>query len=244
MTIKDCKRPLRIITAVFSLIMADIVSAASPDEDFYTWAGFEMTGSLPAHNSYLENLKFKLFMQGRFGDNSSQFSQGLIRSGVGYQFSEKITAWLGYDWVPTGRPLALSPFNDHAVWQQLSWSNSFAFGTLISRTRFEQHFFDVPGGSDAAHLFRQMFKLSMPVPVVSPRISVVVWNEIFANLKTTDAGVRSGYNQNRAFAGIGYRISKEMILETGYMNQHINRPHNPRSDQLFHVLSITLLLNF
>ncbi len=244
MTVTDCKHLLHTIAIVFGLIAADMVAAASPDEDFYTWAGFEMTGSLPAKNPYLRNLRYKLFMQGRFGDNSSQFSQGLIRTGVGYPFSDKITAWLGYDWVPTDRPLALSAFNDHAVWQQLSWSNSFAFGTLISRTRFEQHFFDVPGGSDAAHLFRQMFKLSMPVPVASPKISIVMWNEIFANLKTTDAGIRSGYNQNRAFAGIGYRISKEMVLETGYMNQHINRPHHPRPDQLLHVLSITLLLNF
>lgn len=244
MTITDRKRLLHIIVVVFSLIVADMVSAANPDEDFYTWAGFEMTGSLPAHNPYLKNLRYKLFMQGRFGDNSSQFSQGLIRAGTGYQFNEKVTAWLGYDWVPTGRPLALSPFNDHAVWQQLSWSNSFAFGTLISRTRLEQHFFDVPGGSDAAHLFRQMLKLSIPVPVVSPRIGVVLWNEIFVNLKTTAAGIRSGYNQNRAFAGFGYQINKMITLETGYMNQHINKSSSPRPDLLLHVLSITLLLNF
>jgi len=233
-----------LVTVTVCLITTSLVCAENATEDFYTWAGFEMTGGLPANNPYLKNFRYKLFMQGRFGDDSTRFTQGLIRSGVGYAFSEKVTAWLGYDWIPTSRPLALQPFNDHAIWQQLSLRDNYSFITVISRTRFEQHFFDIPGSSDAAYLFRQMFKFSMPMPFVSPRVGFVVWNEIFANLNSTDAGTRSGFNQNRAFAGVSYPINKNQSLEVGYMNQYINRPHNPRPDQMLHVLSVTLLLNF
>lgn len=231
-------------TVSLCLISISLVRAENAAEDFYTWAGFEMTGGLPANNPYLKNFRYKLFMQGRFGDNSSRFTQGLIRTGIGYAFSEKITAWLGYDWIPTSQPLAFQPFNDQAFWQQLSLRDDYSFGTLISRTRFEQHFFDIPGSSDAAQLFRQMFKFSMPLPFVSPRVNFVVWDEIFANLNSTDAGTRSGFNQNRAFAGLGYPINRNQSLEIGYMNQYINRPDNPRPDQMLHVLSITLLLNY
>lgn len=234
---------LIIATAIY-LITLGTVYAENVAEDFYTWAGFEMTGGMPANNPYLKNFRYKLFMQGRFGDNSSQFTQGLIRSGIGYNFSEKITAWLGHDWVPTSRPLALRPFNIHALWQQLSLREDYSFGTVISRTRFEQYFFDIPGSSDVSQIFRQMFKLSIPMPSVSSSVSVVIWNETFANLNSTDAGTRSGFNQNRAFAGVGYALSKNKLLEIGYMNQYINRPHNPRPDQMLHVLSATLLLNF
>ena len=233
-----------IIAAVLCLISISTVCAENVAEDFYTWAGFEMAGGMPQNNPYLRNFRYKLFMQGRFGDYSSQFTQGLIRSGVGYSFSEKVAAWLGYDWVPTSRPLALRPFNDHALWQQLSVKEDYSFGTVISRTRFEQHFFDIPGSTDIAQLFRQMFKLSIPMPSISSHVSFVAWNEIFANLNSTDAGTHSGFNQNRAFAGMGYAISKNKIVEIGYMNQYINRPRNPRPDQMLHVLSVTLLLNF
>jgi len=239
------------VLAVIVVFMLPDSAQASDDvnEDFFTWAGFEMTTDIPTIHPVLKNLRFKLFMQGRFGENSSRFSQGLIRTGAGYKFNEKITAWLGYDWIPTNRPLALrQPFNNHGLWQQLSLQERFSFGTLVSRTRFEQHFFDIPGSTDTAQLFRQMIKLTAPLPSqlnpLSTQLSLVVWNEIFANLNSTDAGSRSGFNQNRAFVGIGYPISKAKLLEIGYMNQYINRSHNPRPDQMLHVFSVTLLMNF
>jgi len=249
-------RNIRLIVAITFLgLWGNAQAADDVSEDFFTWAGFEMTTDIPTIHPVLKNLRFKLFMQGRFGDDSSRFSQGLIRTGAGYRFNEKITAWLGYDWIPTNRPLALrQPFNNHGLWQQLSFQERFSFGTLVSRTRFEQHFFDIPGSTDTAQLFRQMIKLTAPLPEWlnslnplnphSTKLSVIVWNEIFANLNSTDAGTRSGFNQNRAFAGIGYPISKSKLLEIGYMNQYINRPHNPRPDQMLHVFSVTLLMNF
>ena len=241
-----------IVAAVGLGVMGSAQAADDVKEDFFTWAGFEMTTGIPAAHPALENFRFKLFMQGRFGDNSSHFSQGLIRTGAGYVVNEKMTVWLGYDWVPTSRPIALRhPFNDHALWQQLSLQERFPFGTVISRTRFEQHFFDIPGSTDTAQLFRQMLKLTAPLPQslnrlnpLSANLSLIVWNEIFANMNSTDAGTRSGFNQNRAFVGIGYPISKTKLLEIGYMNQYINRPHNARPDQMLHVLSVTLLMNF
>jgi hypothetical protein len=233
-----------VIAAACLLAFIHAPGLCAADEDFYTWAGIEMTSGVPAVHPLLRNFRYKLFMQGRFGDDSSRFTQGLIRTGLGYAVSGKMTVWLGYDWVPTSRPLALRPFNDHALWQQLSLQEHYSFGTLASRTRFEQHFFDIPGSTDTAQFFRQMFKLSSPLHPVSTKLSLVVWNEVFANLNSTDAGTRSGFNQNRAFAGIGYAVSKDKILEIGYMNQYINRPHNPRPDQMLHVFSVTLLVNY
>lgn len=233
-----------LIAVTVSLIANCSVYAENTAEDFYTWAGFEMTGRFSENSPYLKNFRYKLFMQGRFGDNSSRFTQGLIRTGAGYAFNEKVTAWLGYDWVPTSRPLAIQHFNDQALWQQLSLKDNYSFVTVLSRTRFEQHFFDIPGSSDAAQLFRQMFKFSMPMSFVTPRVSFVVWNEIFINLNSTDAGTRSGFNQNRAFAGVNYPVNRNQSLEIGYMNQYINRPDNPLPDQMLHVLSVTLLLNY
>lgn len=237
------KTPSVLIASIaLGLILTAPVSAVDRVEDFNTWTGIEMIGGLSSINP---NLKYKLFAQGRFGDNSTRFTQALIRPGIGYAINEKITVWLGYDWVPTSRPLALKhPFNDHRIWQQLSLRDNYSFGTVISRTRLEQRFFDIPGSSDVAYRYRQMLKLSTPMPLVSPRVSFVVWNEIFVDLNSMDAGIRSGLNQNWAFAGIGYRLNKKTIVEVGYLNQYINRPQSPRPDQMNHVLSVTMLVNF
>ncbi len=238
-----CKTPSTLIALiVLGLIFTIPVSAGDRVEDFNTWTGIEMIGDLASINPHL---MYKLFAQGRFGDNSTRFTQALIRPGIGYAFNEKITVWLGYDWVPTSRPLALNhPFNDHRVWQQLSLRNNNSFGTVISRIRFEQRFFDIPGSSDVAYRYRQLFKLSTPMTFVSPKVSFVVWNEIFVDLNSMDAGIRSGFNQNWAFAGIGYRLNKKTAVEMGYLNQYINRPQSPRPDQMNHVLSMTMLVNF
>jgi Protein of unknown function (DUF2490) len=234
-----------IASIALSLILTSPVAAEKKVEDFHTWAGIEMIGDLSGINPNFKNFKYKLFAQGRFGDNSTRFTQALIRPGIGYAINKKITVWLGYDWVPTSRPLALRhSFNDHRIWQQLSLKDNYSFGTAISRTRLEQRFFDIPGSTDVAYRYRQLFKLSTPMPSVSPKVSFVMWNELFVDLNATDAGIKSGLNQNWAFAGIGYHLNKQITVEIGYLNQYINRPKNPRPDQMFHVLSVTMLLNF
>jgi hypothetical protein len=134
------KNSRTVIAMVCLLTFIHAPALRAADEDFYTWTGIEMTSGVPAAHPFLRNFRYKLFMQGRFGDDSSRFTQGLIRTGLGYAFSEKMTVWLGYDWVPTSRPLALRPFNDHALWQQLSLQEHYSFGTLASRTRFERIF--------------------------------------------------------------------------------------------------------
>ncbi len=231
-----------IVSTALGLMLTVPALAGDRVEDFHSWAAIEMTGGMSRINP---NLKYKLFAQGRFGDNSTRFTQALIRPGIGYAINDKVTVWLGYDWVPTSRPLALKrPFNDHRVWQQLSLRDNYSFGTVISRTRLEQRFFDIPGSSDVAYRYRQMFKLSTPMPSVSPRFSFVVWNEIFIDLNSMDTGIRSGLNQNWGFAGIGYRLNKKTSVEMGYLNQFINRPQSPRPDQMNHVLAVTMFVNF
>ncbi|WP_218141657.1 DUF2490 domain-containing protein [Nitrosomonas sp. Nm51] len=41
---------------------------------------------------------------GCFGTNASRFAQGIVRPGIGYVLNEKTSVWLGYGWIPAGRP--------------------------------------------------------------------------------------------------------------------------------------------
>lgn len=235
------KLNILIASSLFMFLVSGPVAAGAKD-DFQVWGNITATGTF---SSVSPKLKWWLEGQGRFGNDADRFSQGIIRPGVGYAINEKTSVWLGYGWIPTSFPFAgQANFNEHRIWQQLLWADKFSFGTITSRTRMEQRFFDIPGSTDDGHRFRQMFKLSVPMPSISPNTSFVILDEIFVNLNDIDTGARAGYNQNRIFAGLAYKFGKVATGEIGYLNQHFNRPGSPRPDQMQHILAFNLFLNY
>ena len=206
-------------------------------EDFQTWGNVTATGSLGVVNPELKNLKYWVEGQGRFGNDTSQFSQGMVRAGLGYAVMDKVSVWLGYAFVPTEEPFTKKPFDEHRIWQQVLWSDKFADITLTSRSRLEQRF--IPTGSDVGWRFRQMFKASVPIAY---DFSFVVSDEYFVNINKTNFGAADGFDQNRAFAGVGYNFDKNIKTEIGYMNQYIRKATAP--DRKDDILSVNLYLNY
>jgi hypothetical protein len=246
-----------ILLAMFGLLLSRPAAADKTVEDFEVWGGIFTQGNFGFVNPNNPDLKkFRWWMegQGRFGNNASQFSQSLIRPGLGYAITDKIVVWAGYAWAPTAEPLATSaghPFNEHRIWQQVTWADNFSFGRLSARSRLEQRFFDkdapLPGHNDVAHRFRQLVKLAVPMPSLDPNLSFIVQSELFIGLTNIDNNhgfISPGYDQNRAFVGLGYKVNQYATVELGYMNQFINRPHSARPDQMMHNLVASLFLNF
>ncbi len=237
-----------IVSTIVALMLSSPVVAEKTVQDFQTWGMVLGTGNFSSFNPNNPNLeKFKWWMegQGRFGDDSSRFSQAIIRPGVGYAVSDTTSLWVGYAWIPTDKPFAAGDrFNENRIWQQLLWAKPYSFGKITSRTRTEQRFFDIPGSSDVAYRFRQFFKWSIPMPAISPKAFFILQDEVFVNLNDTDVGIRAGFNQNRFFTGFGYNFNKTVTGEIGYLNQYLNRPENPRPDQMQHILGVNLFLNF
>lgn len=246
-----------ILLAAFGLTLSNPAAADKTVEDFEVWGGIFTQGNFGFVNPQNPELKkFRWWMegQGRFGENASQFSQSLIRPGLGYAITDKIVVWAGYAWAPTAEPLALKtghPFNEHRIWQQVTWADNFSFGRLSARSRLEQRFFDhhspMPGSNDVGHRFRQLVKLAVPLPKVDPNLSFIVQSELFIGLTNIDNNpgfISQGYDQNRAFVGLGYKVNPIATVELGYMNQFINRPHSARPDQMMHNLVASLFLNF
>jgi len=228
-----------------SLLSAPAV-AEEIEEDFQTWGVFVATGSLGVIHPEWKNFKYWVEGQGRFGNDTSRFSQGMVRNGLGYAVNDKTSIWLGHAWVPTGRPFATrKTFDENRIWQQLLWSDKFSFGTLTSRTRFEQRFFsDLPRSEDTGYRFRQFVKLTIPLPALSPAFGLAFYDEFFVNLNNTDSGLRSGFALNRGFAGVFYRLNQHTVFEIGYLNQFINTKKNPRPDLMQHIMAVQLFMNF
>lgn len=223
------------------LLCANPVFATKDLSDFQTWGTATATGSLKAFNPALQDFKYWAEFQGRFGEDSSRLSQVLIRPGIGYAINKNTSAWLGFGLIPTDAPFTKTSFNERRVWQQLLWKDSFSFGSLISRSRLEERW--APSrGNDTALRFRQMFKVSVPL-AHAPTYSIVASNEYYLNLNSNDWGPRKGFDQNRAFLGVGYNLNKEIKTEIGYMNQYINRPLTS-ANLNDHIVSVNFLFDY
>jgi hypothetical protein len=66
-----------------------------------------------------------------------------------------------------------------------------------------------------------MIRLMHPL-AAEPRLSLIAWDEFFIRLNTTQAGGQAGFDQNRAFAGLGWTFNKNVRTEVGYMNQYLD----------------------
>ena len=223
---------------VVGLTLSGSISAKTM-EDFHTWGDVQVTGSLGAISPALKNVKFLLEGIGRFGNDSSRLSKGMLRTGLGYALNDDMSVWLGYAWFTYDEPFASTPFDEHRIWQDFTWSHKYAFATVSSRSRLEQRFMDT--GSEVGWRFRQRLKVSVPL-VFAPDFSLVGSEEYFVNINQTNYGADDGFDQNRVFAGIGYNFNTHVRTEAGYMNNYFRKVNRP--DRMDHCLAVSLFFNF
>jgi hypothetical protein len=231
-----------------SLFLATLLffsgAAHAAEEDFRIWENVTAIVKLGSINPGLDKWRLWIEGQGRFRDNAGVADQGLARSGVGYALGDKASVWLGYAHVwtfPQGRPAN----REDRIWQQAILTDKAPFGDWTSRTRLEQRF--IEGINPVEWRLRQFVRFSAPLGDGSP-FSLVVWDEAFFRLNSTTPSARFGFDQNRAFAGLGYTFSENARVEAGYMNQLIQSRNVTRRSQNFsermnHILSVTMFLN-
>lgn len=228
------------------LILSGSVTAQQFEEDvqdFGTWGAITSTGNfgfINPDNPTLAKLKWWAEGQGRFADDSSKFSQAIVRPGIGYQVTDTISVWAGYAWTPTTTPYVNNTYDEHRAWQQLIWSDKFSWGRVTSRSRLEQRFVPDHIGNDMANRYRHLLKAAIPLSF-APGFSYIIQSEAFVGLNDTDWVPRRGFDQNRFFTGLGYAFNKNISAEVGYMNQYIIRRG---ANYMGHNLVVNLFMNF
>ena len=197
----------RLLLLVALAILVPVQSRADVDEDGGLWGVAVAEGSAGFVSPKLEKWRWWLEGQIRFRDDGSEFDQGFFRVGAGYQVAPKVSLWAGYGWFRTS-PEGASYFNEDRIWQQLLWKPSLGPFGVLWRTRLEQRFLDT--GDDTGWRFRQFVKLSYPLP---RRFYLAAYDEVFIALNSTDYGADSGFDQNRLFAGVGWKANDDIKLE-------------------------------
>ena len=170
--------------------------------------------------------KWRLYFEAQPRIDGDGARQLLIRPAIGYQVTEKWSLWQGYAWTP-----GFEPDRDESRIFQQSVLNSSPFEVplrFVNRTRLEQRWLQRSSGTSVR--LRHMLRATYPLDAAE-RWSVAAYDEAFATLNRTSGGPRSGFDQNRAFAGINCKLSQELTIEVGYVNQFVTA----RRDTLRHI---------
>jgi hypothetical protein len=81
-----------------------------------------------------------------------------------------------------------------------------------------------------------------------PWFAGAVWgplfsNELFVAFNSPTAAVPSGFDQNRAFAGVNIQLGAYLRIETGYLNNYVNRVA-PKDGLMNHAGLLGIYLSF
>jgi len=182
--------------------------------------------------NYKASEKFGLYFdaQYRSTDQLQQLNQLLLRPGVNFYLSPSFTFTTGYSFIPQQRVSAgvTGYLAEHRIWEQLVFTHKVKAvrATVSHRTRLEQRFIPrhraegnslVGDGHRAAGRLRYFTRGIVPLGSSPDKgIFAAVQNEIFFH--TANGG---SFDQNRAYVSAGYRTSRQLDLEMGYMNQYI-----------------------
>ncbi|MEM7541090.1 MAG: DUF2490 domain-containing protein [Pseudomonadota bacterium] len=202
---------LRVPLILFCLLVVHPFARAG---DFQWWNALAVSGPIK------DDSRFLLWFDGhaRLRDDGSELGVSIIRPGIGWKLTDRLALWQGYARV-TGHRDGPNIEEDRS-WQQATYRiGKLLGGTVSSRSRFEQRFRG-DTGDDTGLRFRQLFGWNYRFN--DTPYSLAFWNEIFVGINDTDWGQFSGFDQNRAFFGIGRKLTAKSRVEIGYLNNHLD----------------------
>lgn len=173
--------------------------------------------------------------QWRSGDHYSKMLTLLLRPGLNYKVSDKLTVTAGYGLISGRRTISgISGYApEHRIWQQAVYTHPLLNSSLAHRFRLEQRFISkssvstdqlVNDGNIYANRFRYFFRTVFPFRSGKGFSKGAFWaiqNEIMFNIGNNSGVNGRSFDQNRAYTAFGYRFGKKFDLEAGYMNQYI-----------------------
>ena len=147
--------------------------------------------------------------------------QLLLRTGIGYNLTENgNNLLLGYGYIHSenyvGQTDLKVSIGEHRIFQQFITKQKIGKVGFQHRYRFEQRFV----AEDIKLRFRYFLGINVPLTTLNEGknpIYLSIYDEIFINT------VSEVFDRNRLYGGIGYKVSDNLKVEVGYMNQFLNK---------------------
>ncbi len=223
---------------LLSMLVTGEALAGEPREGEQIWAMALAQGGFGFVHPKLSRVRGWLELQGRWRSFGESYETGFLpRVALGYAVTDQVTLFSGFAAIQMD-PAQKKPFTELRPWQQLTWNLPVTGFTLQSRTRLEERIHQ----TNLGWRLREFIKTTVPVPGTD-RVFLSAYEELFFDLDDTTWGQRSGFRQNRFFAGPGFQLdrAKHVSLEVGYLNQWLDKRNEDRDN---HVLSLNLFLSY
>ncbi len=234
----------KIRTLAITATILSSIGVASPSiaddllQDAGSWVQAVGEGSLKVLDPSLEKERIWLEGQTRFDNNWNNWYQGMARAAIGYSLSDRATIWAGYSWIPTHN-VGKNYISQQDVWPAFRYVLPTDIGTFTFRTMIESNFIL---GDEVRVRPRQMIRFMHPLDI-EPRLSLITWDEFFIRANTTPYGGKSGFDQNRIFAGLGWTFNKNIRTEAGYLNQYLDDATHT-NNTMHHLIMGSVFFNF
>jgi opacity protein-like surface antigen len=166
----------------------------------------------------------------------TNWQQSLLRVGVNYQPNSRIMFRLGYAWIETF-PYGEIPINglgrdftEHRIFQMAQLTHREGIVDFSHRFMLEQRFVGRYSAASVTredefpllHRMRYMGRVQLPLKgreIKDKTPYAALYDELFVGFgKNVNANV---FDQNRIGILLGYRFSKNVRLEAGYLNQTV-----------------------
>ncbi|MBI2730551.1 MAG: DUF2490 domain-containing protein [Sphingobacteriales bacterium] len=217
------------IWIVFFLFSVLCFSLGAQQHQFSGWVSTFKTIKLDKKHS------IHIDAQLRSNDKWIHMQSLLLRTGVNFHVNKHLTLTVGYAFINnrTVKSTVSRYFSEHRLWQQIILVQPIKNISLQHRFRYEERFIPrviltnnklVKDGSLFATRLRYFVRSVLPFTKASPFTKgsyAALQNEIFVNISNANATNNNFFDQNRAYAAIGYRFSKLFDTEIGYLNQYI-----------------------
>ncbi|AMP99332.1 hypothetical protein AY601_2442 [Pedobacter cryoconitis] len=170
-----------------------------------------------------------LDVQVRSADNWSNVRNFLFRPGITYFINPQNDLTVGYLLSETHNQvddLGEHKLVEHRIWQQYIHKHKISTVNVSHRFRLEQRFVEKVRDQDIfAQRLRYFVRFLIPLKKEAQQFEqglfAALQNELFFNVQHKDKLSGHFFDQNRAYAALGYRFSKKFDLEAGYLNQAV-----------------------
>jgi hypothetical protein len=192
------------------LIISSLDAVLAQDKNYGNW--FVYFGNQKINNKWL----LQSDVQYRLNQIPDQKSQLLLRAGIGYNLTEaNNNILLGLAFVESNREEVdeiVSTSNEKRIYQQYLYRQKRNNWFLTHRVRLEERFI----ANDFALRSRYFLAVQKPLngKLLNKRsLYASGFNELFIDISNQK------FDRNRLFAGMGYGVTNDIRLETGYLIQ-------------------------
>lgn len=205
------------------------------------WLMFMNNTKLSKHwGAYLD-------MQLRSGHQYENVRHILVRPGITYYANSQNEFTVGYLLNNTFTHLngtADNVLTEHRIWQQYIFKHKLSNVSATHRFRLEQRFIERSGKDELfAQRLRYFVRFIVPlekgIKNFEEGFFVALQNELFFNVQHKNELNRKIFDQNRAYVAGGYRLSKALDIEAGYLNQSIKGLQNNTINNVIQVAVYT-----